>query len=134
MEDLFSKVSLCYLTNRSDEGLQLISSYSIIVNKQIHLNKEEEEIFCLISTKILHSRYQSLIKLHHLLIEKDHWNISLQLIENYFNEIINELKNDSTKILFLIEKIFSQNSFSSLLNLIEEIFISYPIHQVQHNH
>lgn len=118
MEDLFSKVSLCYLTSRFDEGFQLLSSSFLPSNEQFHLNKEHEQIFCLISMKVLHSRYQSLMKLHQLLIDKDHRNISLHFIENYFNEIINELTNYSKQILFLIENIyFISNSSSSAQSL-----------------
>lgn len=116
MEDLFVKSSLCYLTNRCDEGFQLIYSYLILFDEQIQLNDENQQIFCLISMKILRDRYESLMKLRH-------GKMSFQLIENYFNEIRNELKILLDKMFFLIEKRFSSNDFSSLFKLMSELYL-----------
>jgi hypothetical protein len=112
MEDLFAQSSLCYLTNRCDEGFELIYSFIISFNNDISLNWEEREVFCLISMNIIEKRYQSLINLHRLLIETDNLK-KRQSIKIYIEIILNELNFYSKKILLLIEKYFFKSSLSS---------------------
>jgi hypothetical protein len=68
MEEIFAQGSLCYLTNRCDEGFQLIFSS---LNQGINLHWDEEEVFCLVSTNVIEKRYKSWLNLNHLLIKTD---------------------------------------------------------------
>jgi len=111
MEDIFSQASLCYLTNRCDEGFELIYSFIISFNNEIDLNWEEKEIFCLISMNIIEKRYKSWINLNRLLIKTDNLK-KRQSIEIYIEIIFNEFNFYSKKILLLIEKYFLKSSIS----------------------
>jgi len=86
MEEIFCQASLCYLTNRCDEGFQLILSS---INSNINLNWEEQEVFCLISMNIIEKRYKSWLNLHKILIKTD--NIKQRRsIEIYIEIILKE--------------------------------------------
>ena len=105
MKDIFAQSSLCYLTNRCDEGFQLIYSFLIKYQDNVILNWEEKEVFCLISMNIIEKRYKSWIKLNRLLTQTDDFKIR-QLIKNYIEIILNEINFYSKNIFVLIEKHF----------------------------
>jgi len=112
MEDIFAQSSLCYLTNRCDEGFELIYKFLIESKDNIILNGEEEEVFCFISINIISKRYKSWIKLHRLLIQTDDFKIR-QSIKNYIEIILNEMNFYSNKIFFLIDKYLFRISLTS---------------------
>ncbi|CAF0766452.1 unnamed protein product [Adineta steineri] len=103
MEDIFAQASLSYLTNRCDEGFELIYLFFITSSNTRLLTCEEEEVFCLISINIIEQRYKSWIKLNRILTQTDNF-LKRQSIENYINQILNEINMYSNKIFFLIEK------------------------------
>jgi hypothetical protein len=109
MQDIFAKASLCYLTNRSDEGFELIYSFINQFNNQIDLHGEEQQVFCLIAMNIIQKRYKSWISLNQFLIKTDNLK-QRQLIETYIDIIRNELDSYSKEILLLIEKYLFQSS------------------------
>lgn len=121
MDEIFSFASLCYLTNRYDEGFQLIYSSLISSKENVKFTDKDEQIFCLLSINLLEKRYKSFVKLHRLYLENHPWKIH-QLIEKYLQEIWNELNLFSKKIHFLNEKFFQSNS------------INDRIHQILNNH
>lgn len=108
MEEIFCQASLCYLTNRCDEGFQLISSF---INFHINLNLEEQEVFCLISMNIIEERYKSLINLNKILIKTDHFK-KRQSIKIYIEIILKELNFYSNEIFLLIKKYLFKSSLS----------------------
>jgi hypothetical protein len=116
MEDIFAQASLCYLTNRCDEGFELIYSSIIELNNDILLNWEEQEVFCLISMNIIERRYKSWINLNRLLTQTDEFN-QRRSIEVYIEIILNEMNFYSKKIFFLIEKYLFKSSLSPQLQV-----------------
>ena len=111
MEDLFARTSLCYLTNRCDEGFELIYSTIIKCNDEIILDWEEQKVFCLISIDIIEKRYKSWIHLNHLLVQTEDFK-KRQSIQIYIEIILNELYLFSSKIILLIEKYLFKSSIS----------------------
>ena len=112
MEDIFSRASLSYLTNRCDEGFELIYAFIATSNDdRICLNGEEQQVFCLISMNIIDKRYQSWIRLNRLLVQTDSPK-QRQLTQNYLQVILNEMNSYANKVHVLIEKSLLNDAIS----------------------
>jgi hypothetical protein len=109
MEDIFAQASLCYLTNRCEEGFQFIYRTLINSSDKFSLNEEERRVFCFTSISILEKRSQSWINLHRLLAKTDHFN-ERQSIESYLQIILDEMINYAEQILHLINHSLSISS------------------------
>ncbi|CAF3967483.1 unnamed protein product [Rotaria sp. Silwood1] len=116
MDEVFMKASLCYLTNRCDEGFELINLSIKSSNNDIYLNWEEEEVFCLISMNIIEKRFQSWIRLNRILVKTDHFK-KRQSIKIYIKIILNEINLYSKNIFLLINKYLLKPSISVYLRI-----------------
>ncbi|CAF1148233.1 unnamed protein product [Adineta ricciae] len=105
MVDVFARASLCYLTNRCDEGFRLVYDSLRISSEKISLNWEEQEVFCFLSMNLLEKRYQSWLKLTHLLTKSTGF-VEHQSIESYIETIRNEMILYSDQIFDLVQNHF----------------------------
>ena len=112
MEEIFARASLSYLTNRFDEGFQLIYSSLMTFDNVSFLNWEEEQVFCLLSTSTMTKRCQSWIRLKQLLLQTDDFQ-QRQAIKIYLRTIFNEIDFYSNRICFLIDNYLLNSSISN---------------------
>ncbi|CAF3575183.1 unnamed protein product, partial [Rotaria sp. Silwood2] len=117
MDEIFTQASLSYLTNRCDEGFELINLSIKTSNYDIYLNWEEQQVFCLISMNIIEKRFQSWIRLNRLLVKTDDFN-KRQLIKIYIDIILNEINLYSHDIFLLIDKYLLKSSISTDIRIL----------------